>query len=49
MRKRHELSNDFRDTLLEWLALRASKAQCTREKVAYLETIAFIKTGGLLK
>jgi hypothetical protein len=44
-----KLSNDFRDMLLEWLEARSKKATCVREKVAYLETIAFIKTGGLLK
>jgi hypothetical protein len=49
MRKRHELSNDFRDMLIQWLEVRASKSTCTKERTAYLETIAFIKTGGLLK
>jgi hypothetical protein len=44
-----KLSNDKRDALIKWLENRVQNSTCAREKIAYLETIAFIKTGGILK
>lgn len=49
MARSSKLTNDFRDKLIQWLESRVNSASTARERIAYLEVIAFIKTEGVLK